>query len=167
MVSSLGNLPEEVLHSILCCCDPVSSAALGQTARRLRSVSNESLLWRFYCLKYFQYWDHSHDLQENLHRPAALVNWKALYISRHRVDRATTRLLDSILSSQTGRLKKVRMIIHFGYDIKDTLLHHAAAGSEVDDYLARRSAPQITICYHILSPTIYFLLHIAAVSLTV
>lgn len=150
MVSFLGNLPQEVLHSILCYCDPVSSAALGQTARRLRSVSNESLLWRFYCLKYFQYWDHSHDLPGKLHCPAALVNWKALYISRHHVDRATTRLLDSILASQTGRLKKVRMIIRLGYDIKDTLLHHASAGSEVDDYLARRSALQITICYHLL-----------------
>ena len=144
MVSFLGSLPQEVLHCVLCFCDPVSSAALEQTARRFRSVTNEPLLWRFYCQTGFEYWDHSHNLLGKLARPAASVNWKALYTFRYLIDRATTRLLDSILATQTGRLRKVQTIIGYGYDTKDTLLRHASAGPEVEDYLARRFALSIT-----------------------
>ncbi|KAL5045148.1 hypothetical protein BDW71DRAFT_208748 [Aspergillus fruticulosus] len=68
----------------------------------------------------------------------SVVNWKALYISRHFVDRATSRLLDSILTSQTGRIEKFRSIVSFGYDAKDTLLRNISIDPSAEDYLARR-----------------------------
>ncbi|EYE96325.1 YccV-like-domain-containing protein [Aspergillus ruber CBS 135680] len=138
MVLSLENLPEEVLYSILCYCHPTSSAALQQTARRFRNVTNEPLLWRFYCKTYFKQWDHRHRLPEKLASPVRSVNWKALYVSRHHIDRVTTNLLDKIIASQTGRINKFQMVVDFGYDTKDTLLRHLSVGPEADDYLARR-----------------------------
>lgn len=138
MVLSLDDLPEEILYSILCYCHPTSLAALEHTARRFRNVTNEPLLWRFHCQAHFTYWDNKHNLQKKLTWPATSVNWKALYISRHLIDRATSHLLDSIIASQTGRIEKFQTIIDFGYDIKDTLLRHCSVGLGTDDYLARR-----------------------------
>ncbi|GIK05082.1 hypothetical protein Aspvir_009181, partial [Aspergillus viridinutans] len=69
---------------------------------------------------------------------ATAVDWKRLYVSRHLIDRRTCYLLNSILAGQTGRIKKFRTIIGLGYDIKDTLLRHISAGSDTEDYLARR-----------------------------
>lgn len=138
MVLSLDCLPEELLYIILCYCPPCSSAALGQTSRRLRNVANEPLLWRFYCQTHFEFWDPKHDMTRNYGSPASAVDWKGLYISRHLIDRRTCHLLNSILAGQTGRIKKFQTIIGLGYDIKDTLLRHIAAGSDVEDYLARR-----------------------------
>ena len=140
MVFSLDDLPEEILYSILCYCHPTSLAALEHTARRFRNVTNEPLLWRFHCQAHFTYWDNKHNLQEKLACPATSVNWKALYISRHLIDGATSHLLDRIIASQTGRIKKFQTIIDFGYDIKDTLLRHCSVGLGTDDYLARRFA---------------------------
>lgn len=140
MVLSLDNLPEEVLYSILCYCHPTSSVALQQTARRFRNVTNEPLLWRFYCKTYFKQWDHRHRLPEKLAGPVRSVSWKALYVSRHHIDRVTSSLLDKIIASQTGRINKFRMVVDFGYDTKETLLRHLSVGPEAEDYLARRLA---------------------------
>lgn len=57
---------------------------------------------------------------------------------RQMIDIATTELLDSILACQAGRIEKVRRIIEFGYDAKDTLLRHASAQPDQEDYLTRR-----------------------------
>jgi F-box protein 21 len=73
-----------------------------------------------------------------LSSPVLAVDWKALYRSRHVVDVATTRLLDSILISQTGRIEKFRSVISFGYDAKDSLLRNLSISSEAEDHLARR-----------------------------
>lgn len=138
MVLSLEYLPQEILLNILCYCDPLSAVALESTCRRLRGVTNEPILWRFYCRTSFRYWDSRHDMPNKLAGPVHQVDWKALYISRHLVGRATINFLDDILRSQTGRIEKFRTIIAYGYDIKDALLQNTQADSSVDDYLARR-----------------------------
>ncbi|KAF7585310.1 hypothetical protein BBP40_011290 [Aspergillus hancockii] len=145
MVLSLNYLPEEILHTILCYCHPSSAAALQRTARRLEYVINEPLLWRFYCQTYFKYWDSQHDISLKLSGPLYAVNWKALYVSRHIVDRTANHLLDSILAGQTGRIKKFQAIIGLGYDAKDTLIRSISSGIETDDYLARRA---LLTCLH-------------------
>ncbi|RDW61281.1 uncharacterized protein DSM5745_10779 [Aspergillus mulundensis] len=124
MVLSLGDLPEEILYNILLFCDAIDSVAVGSTARRFRGVTNEPLLWRNYC-------------QTFSHFPQ-VADWKALYISRYLIDRATSRLFDSILANQTGRIEKLRSIINFGCDAKDTLLRNLSVDSSAEDYLARR-----------------------------
>ena len=72
--------------------------------------------------------------------PVSSIDWKTLYIKRHRIDRTTNQLMDSILETQTGRIRKFQTIIDFGYDAKDTLLRNVAIDSVADDVLARRFA---------------------------
>ncbi|PGH16083.1 hypothetical protein AJ80_05298 [Polytolypa hystricis UAMH7299] len=136
--ASLSGLPEEVLHAILCYLPPTSTAALEQTSTRFRNVTNAPLLWRFYCRSCFTYWDKKHDIAHKYSSPIWVVPWKQLYKERHAIDTTTTRILDSILTSQTGRIEKFHMIVNFGYDAKDTLVQHAKAGTHLEDYLARR-----------------------------
>lgn len=137
MVVSLDHLPEEILHSILCYLHPRSAAALEQTSRRFKNVTSGPLLWRHYCAVYFKSWDKKHEILQKLTAPVPSVDWKALFAARYRIDRAVTRLLDSILASQTGRIEKFRAVIDYGYDAKDTLLRHSQVESG-EDHLARR-----------------------------
>lgn len=139
MVLSLNHLPEEILHSILCHSPPRSSTALEQSSSRFHDVTNEPLLWRHYCQSYYKSWDKRHDISSKLASPVSSVDWKALFVLRYRVDLSITRLLDSILASQTGRIEKFRAVIDFGYDAKDTLLRHCRVESG-EDHLARRCA---------------------------
>ncbi|RAL08438.1 YccV-like-domain-containing protein [Aspergillus homomorphus CBS 101889] len=138
MVLSLDCLPEELLQQILYYCQPHSTAALEQTARRFRGVTNEPTVWRYYCLTRFKFWAPGHEISRRLVGPISGSSWKQLYIVKHSSYRATTRLLDSILSSQAGRIEKFQAIIDLGYDAKDALLHNISAGSNMDDHLARR-----------------------------
>ncbi|KAL2828120.1 Hemimethylated DNA-binding protein YccV like-domain-containing protein [Aspergillus pseudoustus] len=149
MVLSLSDLPEEILHSILLFCDPRDTSALERTARRFRGAANERLLWKNYCQTHFKFWDRRHDFRVKLSNQISAVDWKALYVSRHLVDTATDRLLDSILVSQTGRIEKFRSVINFGYDAKDGLLRNLLIDSDAEDYLARRYyAKALLTCLH-------------------
>ncbi|KAL3445910.1 Hemimethylated DNA-binding protein YccV like-domain-containing protein [Aspergillus insuetus] len=149
MVLSLNDLPEEILHSILLFCRPSDTCALERTARRFQGATNEQLLWRIYCQTHFKFWARWHDMPTKLSSPVLTVDWKALYRSRHLVDVATTRLLDSILISQTGRIEKFRSVINFGYDVKDSLLRNLSISSEAEDHLARRYyAKALLTCLH-------------------
>ncbi|KAL2219023.1 Hemimethylated DNA-binding protein YccV like-domain-containing protein [Thermoascus aurantiacus ATCC 26904] len=149
METSLAHLPDEILYSILCYSPPRSSAALERTARRFRNVTNEPLLWRFYCLTHFNFWDKRHEFHKKLASPVSSVDWKKLYITRHLIDIATTEVLESILTSQTGRIEKFHTIVNFGYDAKDTLIRHSLAGPEKEDYLARRYySNAVLACLH-------------------
>ena len=137
MSLSLNHLPEEILQSILCLSDPRSAAALQQTSRRFQDVTREPLLWRHYCQLHYKSWDRKHGMVRKLASSVSSVNWKALFVLRYHVDRSVTRLLNSILASQTGRIEKFRAVIDFGYDAKDTLLRHSMVESG-EDHLARR-----------------------------
>ncbi|KAJ5738253.1 hypothetical protein N7493_001408 [Penicillium malachiteum] len=148
MVLSLNCLPEEILHSILCVSHPRSTAALEQTSRRFKNVTNEPLLWRYYCKVYYKSWDKKHAISQKLSEPASSTNWKQLFISRFHVDHSVARLLDSILASQTGRIEKFRAVINFGFDAKDTLVRHSRVESG-EDHLARRYyARALLTCLH-------------------
>lgn len=136
--SSLCGLPDEILHHILSYGSASSATALERTAPRFRNVANDPLLWRHYCQDDFRFWDPKHDIRKKFAYPASGVGWKKVYEARRLIDIATTELLDSILASQAGRIGKVHRIIEFGYDAKDTLLRHASAKSDHEDFLARR-----------------------------
>ncbi|EED14167.1 conserved hypothetical protein [Talaromyces stipitatus ATCC 10500] len=138
MPANLDDLPDEILHLILHYSDPTQCLALERTSRRFRGVTNEPLLWRQYCQSHFRYWDDKHDFDEKLRRPPSTVAWKELFAERYFTDWVTTKVLDDILSSQSGRINKAQIIIDHGYDAKDTLLRHSRASTDLDDYLARR-----------------------------
>ncbi|KAE8308693.1 Hemimethylated DNA-binding protein YccV like-domain-containing protein [Aspergillus transmontanensis] len=149
MVLSLENLPEEILHTILCYCHPCSAAALQQTAHRFEHATNEPLLWRFYCQVHFKYWDSKHDILQKLSAPPCAVNWKALYVTRHLTECTASYLLDSILAGQTGRIKKFHALVDLGYDVKDTLIRNISPELETDDHLARRYYGKVLLtCLH-------------------
>lgn len=143
---TLCSLPDEILHLILRFVHPNDAMSVQCTARRFRDVANEPLLWRFYCQTYFQHWDERHEFQQKLAARTSSVDWKRLYLFRAAIDATTTKLLDGILSSQSGRIEKFEEIISFGYDVKDTLLRHAQAGPELEDHLARRCVVPRRVC---------------------
>jgi F-box protein 21 len=149
MVRSLIHLPDEILHLILCYSSPQSCAAVEQTNSRFQTVTNERLLWRHHCQSHYKFWDGRHDMPQKLARPVNSTDWKALFVFKYQVDQSVSRLLDSILGSQTGRIEKCRRVINMGYDTKDTLLRYSMVDSG-EDYLARRWATnsmQVDMCY--------------------
>ncbi|KAJ5831039.1 uncharacterized protein N7525_009292 [Penicillium rubens] len=139
MVRSLIHLPDEILHLILCYSSPQSCAAVEQTNSRFQNVTNERLLWRHHCQSHYKFWDGRHDMPQKLARPVNSTDWKALFVFKYQVDQSVSRLLDSILGSQTGRIEKCRRVINMGYDTKDTLLRYSMVDSG-EDYLARSIA---------------------------
>ncbi|KAJ5692066.1 hypothetical protein N7462_001489 [Penicillium macrosclerotiorum] len=148
MIPSLTHLPEEILHAILCSLPPGSSAALEQTCRRFKNVTNEPLLWRHYCQSRYRYWDRKHEIARKLSSPASSTDWKGLFVLRHCIDCSVTRLLDSILGSQTGRIEKFRAVIDYGYDAKDTLLGHSRVETGEDHFARRYYARALLTCLH-------------------
>jgi F-box protein 21 len=137
-VNSLSSLPDEVIQAILFYVPPADLPAVQMASKQLCRLSNEPLLWRYHCRTEFRYWDPRHNIRQKFRQRAASVDWKKLYVHRFVVDQTATRLLDSILESQTGRIGKTQQIVDLGYDAKDTLLRHCHAGDETEDVLARR-----------------------------
>ena len=70
--------------------------------------------------------------------PASSVNWKELYVHRHAADREVRRLLDGIISCQTGRIERSHTVLKHGYDAKDVLLQEIQSAPGKDDCLARK-----------------------------
>lgn len=135
---SLATLPDELIQHILRHLPPLSIPALQQASRQFNDLTNEPLLWRYYCTQNFRYWSQEHDIQRKLKGYALDVDWKHLYEYRYIIDRTTRRTLDSILASQTGRIEKYQRIVDLGYDTKDTLMQQYHVGDDADDVLARR-----------------------------
>lgn len=152
---TLSSLPDEILHLIFRFVHPNDAMSVQCTARRFRDVANEPLLWRFYCQTYFRYWDERHEFEKKLAARTSSVDWKRLYLTRAATDATTTKLLDGILSSQSGRIEKFEEIISLGYDVKDTLLRHARAGPELEDHLARRCVTPSCVYLMDVLPTRY------------
>ncbi|KAI9717423.1 MAG: hypothetical protein M1812_004775 [Candelaria pacifica] len=135
---SLSALPDELVQHILYYVPPSSAAALERASKRFRDVSNEPLLWRYYCRVHFGYWDAEHDIWQKFASPVSSADWKQLYVRRGLVERATTHLIQGILSNQSGRIDKIQQIVELGYDVKDTLLRHTRTQDDAEDVLARR-----------------------------
>ncbi|KAI9827638.1 MAG: hypothetical protein M1819_006927 [Sarea resinae] len=135
---SLSDLPDELIQNIFHYLASPSLAPLRLVSKRFDALAEEPLLWRDRCWTEFHYWDPRHSIQRKFTEPAALVNWKQLYIYRFRVDRSTTTELNSLLTSQTGRIEKIQTIADHGYDAKDTLLRHTRCDCNSEDVLARR-----------------------------
>ena len=66
------------------------------------------------------------------------VDWKVLYTDRHDIDHRVSYEIDSMLSTQNGRVREASRIVSFGYEAKDTLLRHYNAKDDAVDVLARR-----------------------------
>ncbi|KAI9822357.1 MAG: hypothetical protein M1827_000076 [Pycnora praestabilis] len=143
---SLSGLPNEVIQNILYHLPPHSSSTLQRVSNRFLDITNEPLLWRYYCRTEFKYWNAHHNIREKLAGNVSVVDWKELYIHRANVEHATTSTLNSILAGQTGRIDKFQKIVDLGYDAKDALLRHYHVGDDTEDVLARSDA--VLGCLH-------------------
>ena len=77
-------------------------------------------------------------IKEKYTNDVAKVGWKNIFTDRLSVDKTVSHTVDSILSSQLGRIEKFHRIVELGYDAKDTLLRHISVGDDAEDVLARR-----------------------------
>lgn len=134
----LTDLPNEVIHQILQCLPPSDVPSLELVSQSFRTLARQSVLWQHFCRSNFEYWDQRWDIGSKMKANPANIDWKGIYSERHMIDRSTTHQIDSVLSSQTGRIAKSANIVGLGYDAKDTLIRHLRVGDDAEDVLARR-----------------------------
>ncbi|KFY33427.1 hypothetical protein V494_07641 [Pseudogymnoascus sp. VKM F-4513 (FW-928)] len=139
--TTISDLPDEVLDQILYYLSPEQTVLnVRRACKRFARLSEEPLLWRYYCRTEYAYWDAKHKIKQKFGGDVSDVEWKKLYIYRKNIDIRTSELLDSILSEQIGRINKTKDISEFGYDAKDVLLRNCRAKTDTDDVLARSNS---------------------------
>ncbi|KAL2024768.1 hypothetical protein VTK56DRAFT_5589 [Thermocarpiscus australiensis] len=139
MPSSLEDFPDEIIRHILFFLPPEDNLESFQLlSRRFHHLANESLLWRWHCQSSFRYWHPDHKFHEKLTARASSVDWRGLWIKRKRNNIKVARLLDGVLSTKVGQLKRLQQICELGYDAKDYLLEQCHVDDSAEDVLARR-----------------------------
>lgn len=139
MRSSLEDVPDEIIRHILLYLPPEHTLASFQlVSRRYHHLANEPLLWRWHCQHSFRYWNLEHQFQERLTALASSVDWRGLWTMRKRGNSKAARLLDGIILTKVGQLKRMQGICELGYDVKDYLLEQCHADESAEDVLARR-----------------------------
>jgi len=134
----LLDLPDELLESILAFVPLGSLPACQSTCKKLWKLCANRLLWKHHLQEHYRYWHPAHDIAGLLNAPAIDTDWRHILATRRQQDQITSRNLDSILASQTGRIQKSEIVIGQGYDAKDVLLKHLACPDYAEDVLARR-----------------------------
>lgn len=137
MSKFLLDLPNELIFQILLYVSPSSTPTLQLVCRKFNDLT-QPLLWKYHCRTQFRYWNAEHCIQEKFSDNAAEINWKKVFSDRHTIDKTADYVLNSILSSQLGRIEKSERIVKFGYDTKDTLLRNIFVENDSEDVLARR-----------------------------
>ena len=140
MGQNMTELPNEIIYQIILCVPPASVSVVQRVCHRFNDLS-QPILWRQHCRNQFEYWSSDHGIHEKFAGPVAKVDWQSIFCVRHRKDRETTRGLDSILATQTGRIEKTEKLIQNGYDVKETLTRHLHTSDDAEDVLARRFVP--------------------------
>ncbi|KND93099.1 hypothetical protein TOPH_02113 [Tolypocladium ophioglossoides CBS 100239] len=136
---SLDRVPDEIIQHLLYYVSPRDNLrGLQLLSRRFHRLANEPLLWRLHCRDSFRYWHPDHGLRHKLRLKVAEVEWKRLFGLRTRQNSLVARLLDDIIATKVGRLKRFEAIARLGYDAKDFLLEQCRTDESADDYLARR-----------------------------
>lgn len=136
---SLDKVPDEIIQHLLCYVSPADNLRSIQVLdRRLHRLANEPLLWRLHCIRSFSFWHPRHGFARMLRLAALEVEWKLLFLLRARQNGLVARLLDGIIATKVGRLKRFEAIARLGYDAKDFLLRQCCTDDAADDYLARR-----------------------------
>ncbi|XP_044715513.1 transglutaminase-like superfamily domain-containing protein [Hirsutella rhossiliensis] len=120
---SLDKVPDEIIQHLL---------------HYFHRLANEPLLWRYHCRNSFNHWHQSHEFRHKLRCKASEVDWKQLFVLRAQQNRLVADLLDGIIATQVGRLKRFESIARLGYDAKDFLLEQCRIDESAPDFLARR-----------------------------
>ncbi|EUC27362.1 hypothetical protein COCCADRAFT_111901 [Bipolaris zeicola 26-R-13] len=133
------NLPTEILEAIFLNLDPHSLVAVSQTNRLIKRLTTDApIIWRHLCKTQFKTWDSRHNIAAKFAAPLSDVDWRALYMTKHTINRRTRELLNHIIATQHGRIRCINDIADYGYDAKETLLKECACPDDAEDVLARR-----------------------------
>jgi F-box protein 21 len=136
---SFTGLPTEILEAVFLNLDPRSLASVSQTNKLIKELTTDApIIWRHLCKTQFKTWDSRHNIVAKFAAPLSDVDWRALYMTKHTIERRTKHLLNRIVASQQGRIRCINDIAEFGYDAKETLLKECACPDDADDVLARR-----------------------------
>ncbi|KAF5677218.1 hypothetical protein FHETE_1730 [Fusarium heterosporum] len=136
----LSQIPDEIIQHLLYFI-PAEDILLSFQflSHRLRHLANESLLWRYHCQTNFEFWHPNHKFHRRLKGRASDTPWKEIFIIRKSRNAQLSRLLDDIIATKVGRLKRFEKVCKLGYDAKDFLLEQCNADESAEDVLARRS----------------------------
>ncbi|ROW01782.1 hypothetical protein VPNG_07809 [Cytospora leucostoma] len=138
-MATLESVPDEIIRHILEYLSPEETFANIQlVSKAFNRVANEPLLWKYYCLASFRYWDEEHHLSEKLQLRASQTAWRKLWRRRKRRNTEISRLLDDVITSKVGRLQRIGEICRYGYDAKDLLVAQCRTDDSAGDVLARR-----------------------------
>ncbi|CAN9114913.1 unnamed protein product [Alternaria alternata] len=136
---SFTGLPTEILEAIFLNLDPRSLASVSQTNKLIKELTTDApIIWRHLCKSQFKTWDSRHNIIAKFAAPLSDVDWRALYMTKHTIERHTRKLLNHIVTSQQERIRCINEIAEFGYDAKETLLKECACPDDTEDVLARR-----------------------------
>lgn len=135
----LDQIPDEIIQHLLYYVSPEDTLHNFQLlSHRFRHLANEPLLWKYYCRNTFRFWHSEHDFHSKLRHIASDVDWKRLFILRKTRNGQISRLLDEIIATKVGRLRRIEQISRLGYDAKDFLLEQCRIDESAEDVLARR-----------------------------
>lgn len=138
-MATLESVPDEIIRHILQYLSPEETFAnLQLVSKTFHRIATEPLLWKYYCLASFRYWNDEHCLAEKLQLRASQTAWRNLWARRKARDAKISRLLNEIIATKVGRLQKIGHICRYGYDAKDFLVAQSRTDDSADDVLARR-----------------------------
>lgn len=138
----IDHIPDEIFKHLLQFVSPQDNLGSVQlVSRRFNQLANDSLLWKQHCNSTFTYWLPEHRFHERVKGLASETEWKKLFILRFSRNKRIARMLDDIIATKVGRVKRFELIGQLGYDAKDLLLEQCQISSSVDDHLARRQVP--------------------------
>ncbi|KAF4335001.1 hypothetical protein FBEOM_11155 [Fusarium beomiforme] len=134
-----SQIPDEIIQHLLYYIPPEDNLSNFQlVSRRLQHLADEPLLWKYHCQNNFRFWHPQHSLHRRLKGRASDTPWKKLFILRKSRNEQLKHLLNEILTTKVGRLKRYEKVCQLGYDAKDFLLEQCKADETSEDVLARR-----------------------------
>ncbi|KAK5995754.1 hypothetical protein PT974_04172 [Cladobotryum mycophilum] len=138
-VAPLHLVPDEIINHLLYYISPSDNlSGLQLVSRRFNRLANEPLLWKYHCCSNFQYWHPTHKFHDKVTRLVEHTDWKRLFILRISRNERIATLLNDIISTKVGRIKRFEQIAQLGYDAKDFLLEQCQTDPSLDDGLATR-----------------------------
>ncbi|KAA8613282.1 F-box domain containing protein [Pyrenophora tritici-repentis] len=136
---SFTALPTEILEAIFLNLDPHSLVSVSQTNRLIKRLTADApIVWRHLCKTRFKTWDSRHNIAAKFAGPLSDIDWRALYIRKHKIERRTRDLLNHVVATEQERIRYINDIADFGYDAKEVLLRECACPDDAEDVLARR-----------------------------
>lgn len=135
----LLDLPDELLLEIAAYLPATSAAKLAIVAKRLHKISSAPLLWQRHVRGTWKYWANKNAHLEQTNGNPSSPPWQAIYASRWKLDTSAIQIFEDLLSAQQSRFEKIEaLVVTFGQDVKDLLLHFSRTPDDADDVLARR-----------------------------